>query len=119
MVRSTWAELTAPLDASDLALFEAYRKMCRALPGVTEEVHKTEVHYVVERIFSSGYLKSHHLEISIDLLREAEGEHLRTAFHTTKKVITHRFTIDSLDELATVKDLLREARDTVGPGLKP
>ena len=44
--------------------------------------------------------------------------HLRAAFHTTKSVITHRFTIDSLDEFETVKDAIREAHETVGPGLR-
>ena len=118
MVRSTWAELTADLNESDLTLFGAYRAMCRALPGVEERVHRTEVQYALERVFTSGYMKSHHLELAIDLLREADGEHLRMAFHTSKKVITHRFTIDSLEELETVTDLIREARDDVGPGTR-
>jgi hypothetical protein len=118
MVRSTWEELTAPLSASDLELFETYRAFCLALPGTEERVHTTEVHFAVERIYTSGYLKSHHLELAIDLLREIDGEHLRAAFRTTKAVITHRFTIDSLKEFETVEDAIREAHETVGPGLR-
>ena len=118
MVRSTWEELTAPLSAPDLELFETYRQFCLDLPGTQEQVHRTEVRFAVERYYSSAYMKSHHMELAVDLLREITGEHLRLAFHTTKKVITHRFTIDSLEEFATVKDAIREAHETVGRGLR-
>lgn len=116
MVRSTWAELTAGLNEADLALFETYRRRCAALPDVEERVHHTELQFAVERVFTSGYMKSHHLEIAIDLLRIAENPHLRQAFHTTRRVITHRLTIDSVQELDTAMDLIREAHETVGPG---
>ena len=118
MVRSTWQELTADLSPEDLELFEAYRAFCLALPDTEERVHKTEVQFAITRVYTSGSLKSHHLELAIDLLREIDGEHLRAAFHTTKAVITHRFTIDSLEEFETVKDAIREACETVGPGLR-
>ena len=118
MVRSTWEELTAPLSPEDLELLETYRAFCVALPGTEERVHKTEVQFAIERVYTSGFIKSHHLELAIDLLREVEGEHLRAAFHTTKAIITHRFTIDSLEEFETVKDAIREAYETVGPGLR-
>lgn len=114
MTSSTWAELTATLSPGDLALFEAYRAACLELPGVQERVHATEVQFAVDRIFSSGYMKSHHLEIIINLPRTASSPHLRAAFRTTKSIITHRFTIDSEEELATVRDLIREARDSQG-----
>ena len=118
MVRSTWEELTAPLSPEDLELLEAYRAFCIALPDTEERVHKTEVQFAVTRVYTSGYLKSHHMELAIDLLREIDGEHLRAAFHTTKAVITHRFTIDTLEEFETVKEAIREAHETVGPGLR-
>ncbi|MFF1877413.1 hypothetical protein [Leifsonia sp. NPDC058230] len=41
---------------------------------------------------------------------------IAAAFPTTKKVVTHRFTIHSRDELEAVADLIREAHETVGPG---
>jgi hypothetical protein len=79
-------------------------------------VHKTEVAFAVERVFASGYMKSHWLEVAIDLLRVVEDPPPRAAFHTTKKVVTHRFTIGSVSELDRLQDLIVEAHDTVGPG---
>ncbi len=118
MVRSTWAALTAGLSSDDLALFEAYRAIPSALPGVEERVHATEVAFAVHRVFTSGYMKSHWLEISIDLLREADVPGLKMAFTTTKKVWTHRFTIGSADQLPPLKPLIVEACETVGPGTR-
>ena len=116
MVRSSWAELTAGLSPADLELFEAYRSACAALPGVEEPVHATEVQYAVKRIFTSGYLKSHWLEIAVDLLREAEHPLLRAVFPSTKKVFTHRLTLSEPGQVESVMELIREARDQVGPG---
>ena len=118
MVASTWKELTSSLNDDDRALFSAYRQMCSSLPGTKERVHRTEIQFVVERVFSSGYMKSHHLEIVIDLLREASTPHLRAAFPTTRKIITHRLTIDSIEELETARDLIAEAHRDVGPGTR-
>lgn len=42
--------------------------------------------YVRTRIFTSGYMKSHYLEIGVKLLREASHPMLRTAFATSKRV---------------------------------
>ena len=116
MVRSTWSELTSGLSPADLELFGAYRSACAALPDTEERVHATEVQYAVRRIFTSGYLKSHWLEISIDLLREAEHPLLRAVFPTTKKVFTHRLTLSEPGQVHSVIDLIREAHDDVGPG---
>ncbi|MCU1441476.1 MAG: hypothetical protein JWP85_2473 [Rhodoglobus sp.] len=116
MVRSTWAELTAGLSPADLELYTAYRDRCRTLPGCEERVHRTEVQYALHRVFTSGHMKSHRLQLAVDLLREAEHPLLRQAFHTTKKVITHRIDVTSVDELETVMPLIREAHDDVGPG---
>ena len=116
MVRSTWAALTADLPPADLALFEAYRTACAALPDTEERVHTTEVQYAVKRIFTAGYLKSHWLEVSIDLLREAEHPLLRAVFPTTKRVFTHRLTLGEPSQVDSIMDLVREAHDQVGPG---
>ena len=118
MVRSTWDELTGALNDTDLALITAYRELCLALPDVEEQVHKTEVQYRVARIFTSAYVKSHYLEVAIDLLREASHPQLRTAFHTTKKVITHRLTLTTVAQVRSLRTLLREARDDVAPGFR-
>ena len=118
MVRSTWAELTAGLEGNDLAMIEAYREICRGLSGVEERVNKTDVSYAVKRIFTSAYVKSHWLEIGVDLLREAKHPQLRTAFHTTKKVVTHRLTISTVAQVRSAEKLIREACETVGPGTR-
>ncbi|MFF1633799.1 hypothetical protein [Leifsonia sp. NPDC058248] len=71
MVQASWDEFTAGFDARDLELIEAFRAVAIELPDVTEHVHRTEVQYKVARVFASGYVKSHWLEIAVDLLREA------------------------------------------------
>lgn len=73
--------------------------------------------YAVRRIFTSGYVKSSWLELAIDLLRQVEHPRLRASFPTTKRVLTHRLTIGTLDQLDdSVSSLIREAHETVGPG---
>ena len=118
MVRSTWEQLTSKLDDRDLALISAYRRECLALGDVDEQVHATEVQYKLARIFTSAYIKSHYLEVSVDLLREAKHPQLRLAFHTTKKVITHRLTLTTASQVESLAPLLKEALDTVGPGTR-
>ncbi len=116
MVRATWGELTAGLDESDLALLSAYRERVGALPDVEERVHRTEIQFARDRIFTSGFMKSHRLEIVVDLLRHAEHPRLLAAFNTTQKVVTHRLTLVSVDDIDSVMDLIREGWETVGPG---
>ncbi len=116
MVRATWDELTDGLDDADLALLVAFRRACVELPGTEERVHRTEVQYAVRRIYASGYVRDHLLELAIHLRHEVGHPLLRQAFETTRTVTTHRLRIESLDELASVVPLLEEAHDTVGPG---
>ena len=59
------------------------------------------------------------LELNIDLLREAAHPCLLSAFHTTKRVITHRLRITDgaqLDE--PLAALVAEAYEDVGPGTR-
>ena len=116
MVRATWDELTAGLDERDLSLLGTFRGICARLPDTEERVSRTEVAYAVRRIFASAYVRNHWLEMAVHLCREAEHPSLRAAFATTGTVVTHRLTIGSLDELASVVPLVEEAHDTVGPG---
>ena len=116
MVRSTWAALTKGLSADDLALLTAYRETVLALGDVEERINSSDVSFAVKRIFTSGYVKSHYLEVGIELVREAEHAQLRTSFATSKKVTMHRLTLTSVAQVKTLVPLLREARDTVGPG---
>jgi len=119
MVSATWDELVHGLDDEDRGKLEAYRKLVRSLGGVEERIHSAEIDFAVKRVFTSAYVKSHWLEIGIDLLREVtDHPHLRTSFASTKKVFTHRFTLASADQLKSLEDLLVEARDTVGPGTR-
>ena len=116
---STWSELTQGLSEGELALFSLYRDFCRELPGVEEEVHRTQVQYRRRRIFTSGYMKSRYLELGVELLREASHPALRTAFPTSKRVIMHRITLrepGGFDE--ALRSLIEEASETVGPGLR-
>ena len=118
-MRSTWKVLTQDLSPEDLELLTLYRAFCRGLPETEEQVHSTQVQYVRKRIFTSGYVKSHYLEVGVELLREASHPKLRTAFSTSKRVVLHRITLrepSQFDE--ALRDLLRKAWESVGPGLR-
>jgi hypothetical protein len=118
MVRATWEELTAGLSNADTDLLSAFRSAVRMLPDVEERISRTEIAFARTRVFASGFLKSHRLELAVDLLRTIEHPLLLQAFHTTQKVITHRLTLTSADQLESVLPLLAEAHDTVGPGTR-
>lgn len=118
-MESTWDDLTAPLSDDDLALFTLYWSFCRGLPDVEEQVHTSQVQYRRKRIFTSGYMKSHYLEIGLELRREASHPTLRTAFPTSKKAIMHRITLRAPEQFDDdLRALIEEARETVGPGLR-
>jgi len=64
-------------------------------------------------------VKSHYLEIGVELLREASHPGLRTAFATSKRVTMHRITLRNPDEFDDdVRVLIEEAWETVGPGFR-
>ena len=118
MVRASWDELTADLDEHDQGLLAAFRATCLALPETEERVSRTEAAYAVRRIYASGYVRTHLLELAVHLRHEVPHPLLRQAFATTRTVVTHRLRIETLDELASVADLITEAHDTVGPGTR-
>ena len=119
MVRSTWSELTADLADADLKLLSAYRNLALSMGAdVEERVSRTEVAFARTRIFTSGFILSHRLEIAVDLVREVTHPLLLAAFATTKSVITHRLRLRTLADLASVEDLIAESYDTVGPGFR-
>lgn len=119
MVESTWPEFTATMTPDDLELVEAFRGMALTLPGTMERVHRTEVQFRLDRVFAVAFIKSHRLEIAIDLLREVGHPLLFAAFPTTKKVVTHRLTITDPSQLDdSIGQLLAEAHSTVGPGTR-
>jgi uncharacterized protein DUF5655 len=119
MVLVPWATFTEGLSDQDAQLLGLFRDAAMALDGVTERVHRTEVQYVRTRIFTAGFIKSHNLELAIDLLRRAEHPLLRSSFPTTQQVLTHRLKISSINEFdVSVLGLLQEAYETVGPGTR-
>jgi len=118
LVRSTWAALTKGLSDDDLALLTAYRELVSSLDGVEERINSSDISFAVKRVFTSAYVKSHYLEVGIELTREAKHPQLRTSFATSKKVTMHRMTLTTLTQLKTLRPFIVEARDTVGPGFR-
>lgn len=119
MADATWGELTAGLGEEDLAKLTAFRDYCRTLPDVTERVHTSEIAFARKRVFASAYVKSHYLELGIELLREVDDPLPRTSFATSKRVTMHRYSLRQLTQFDDrIKALIAEAAETVGPGMR-
>ena len=119
MAKSTWAQYSSGFTDADTALVDRMREIVDPLDGVTENVTVTQVTWKRTRIFTSGYIKSHNVEVAIDLLRTENHPLLKAAFPTSKQIITHRFTIHSLEEFDdSIAALVVEAWETVGPGFR-
>ena len=73
MVASTWDQLVRDLNNEDTAKLAAYRDFCRGLPDVQERVSSAQVAYAGTRIFTSAYIKSHYLELGIELEESSTG----------------------------------------------
>jgi predicted transport protein len=77
-----------------IPVFMAFRQHALAAgEGVTEKVSRTMVAWKHMRTFATAYVKGKYLECSIDLLHPVEHKHLKVSLHTTKKVVTNRFTL--------------------------
>ena len=119
MVEITWAEYSQTMTDADVAMINRVREILEPLADVSESVTRTQIAWKRARTFISGYIKSHYFEIAIDLVRTADHPRLKAAFPTSKRVITHRFTIHTLDELdESIASLIHEAWKTVGPGFR-
>lgn len=119
MATAHWEEFTAGLDDDDLAKIRAFRNFCRKLPEVEERIHSADVTYARKRSFTSAYIKSHYVEIGIELQRTVTNPQPRTSFSTSKKVIMHRFSLRQLEDFDdSIRDLILEAAETVGPGTR-
>lgn len=119
MTKADWGELTAGLNDEDLAKLMAFREFCRALPDVEERISTSQVGYSRTRGFTSAYVKSHYLEIGIELLREVSEPKPRTTIATSKRVTMHRYSLRHIAEFTDeIKSLIREAAHTVGPGTR-
>lgn len=119
MATSNWDELTGGLDDDDLAKLTVFRDFCRGLPDVEERIHTSQVAYARLRVFTSGYIKSHYLELGIELLREVTDPKPRTTFATSKRVTMHRYSLRHFKQFDdAIRALIREAAETVGPGTR-
>lgn len=87
--------------------------------GVEEKVSASMVAWKGKRNFATAYIKGKYLECSIDLLERIEHPHLKAAFHTTKKILTHRFTLEPDEEVdADIVKWLKQAFETVSRGTR-
>lgn len=119
MAEATRDEFSAGFSDDDLALVERWREIAGAFDDGHEQIHRTEIRFVRDRHYASAFVKSHRLEIAVDLLRQAPHPLLLKAFRTTRRVITHRLTIERLEQLdASIEELVAEAYETVGPGTR-
>lgn len=119
MVASTWEQLVRDLSNADKVKLTAYRDFCRGLPDVEERVSSSQIAYAGTRIFTSAYVKSHYLELGIELLREVDDPRPRAAFPTSRRVTMHRYSLRRLEQFdESMCSLIREAAQTVGPGLR-
>lgn len=119
MAAGTWTALIDGLDDDDLAKLTAFRDFCRSLPGVEERIHSADVTYAVRRSFASAYVKSHYLEVGIELLREVRQPRPRVAFPTSSRVTMHRYSLRELEAFDDdITALIEEAARTVGPGTR-
>lgn len=102
------------------ALFRRFQELVMACGhDVIPSVSRTTVFFKRQRVFAGAFVRGRRLEPVIDLLRKVNHPCLRGAFHTTKEVISHRFTMTSPEQLdGSIQDLLREAYDSVGPGTR-
>lgn len=117
MASGTWEQLTDRLDDEDLAKLTAFRDFCRSMPDVTERIHSADITYAGVRAFASAYIKSHYLEVGIELLRTVSSPKPRTSFATSKQVKMHRYSLRRLEQFDDdIRALIREAAETVGPG---
>ncbi len=121
----TMADLEIQIYLSDnkpetAPVFMAFRSHTLAAgAGVTEKVSRSMVAWKAKRTFATAYVKGKYLECSIDLLHAVEHEHLKASFHTTKKIVTNRFTLEPDDEVdEQIQAWLREGFADVGPGTR-
>ena len=119
MVLTTWQEFSAELRDDDVARLQALRDVCTSLPDVTEQVHRTELRYLVRRVFAVGFLLAHRLELAVDLTEVVDHPRVIAAFPTTRRVVTHRLSLPRVEDLDdSVRALIVRAHDEVGPGFR-
>ncbi|WP_426998021.1 DUF5655 domain-containing protein [Pseudarthrobacter sp. N5] len=105
--------------AAAVELFKRSSTMVLEAGECEERVHPSDLAWADKRVFAAAFIQSGRLGIAIDMLRQVEHPTLLEGFATTKKVYTHRFKIESPEDLdGRIRDWLVEAQDTVGPGTR-
>jgi len=106
-------------DPDAVALFRRFEKLVGRCGPSEPAPRSSIVYWKRRRVFAGAYIERRRLELNIDLLREAEHSRLIAAFHTTKRVMTHRLWITDATQLDdSVAALLAEAYRDVGPGTR-
>lgn len=102
-----------------VALFRGFQELVERCGPSEVAPRRTIVYWKRNRVFAGAYIDGRRLELNIDLLREAAHPSLLSAFHTTKRVITHRLRITDAGQLdESIAALLDEAYEDVGPGTR-
>jgi hypothetical protein len=106
-------------NADAIELFRRFEELVESCGPSEPAPRRSIVYRKRERVCAGAYIERGRLELNIDLLREAEHPRLLAAFHTTKRVVTHRLRITDADQLDdSIQALLQEAYDDVGPGTR-
>lgn len=106
-------------DADAVALSRRFEELVDGCGPSEPAPRGSIVYWKRERVWAGAYIERGRLELNIDLLREAEHPLLLAAFNTTKRVVTHRLRITKAEQLdESIRALLQEAYDDVGPGTR-
>ncbi len=109
----------ADKDPAAVELFLDFQRLVERCGPSEVAPRRTIVYWKRKRVFAGAYIERKRLELNVDLLREAEHACLLSAFHTTKRVVTHRLRITAFDQIdAALQALVAEAYDQVGPGTR-
>lgn len=107
---ATWGELVADLPDDAVAMLTAYRDLCRALPGVTERVHRTQVSYHGTRGFTAGFVISGRLELMVQLTDVPAHDRVIATFPVNRRLVGVRLSIRVMEELdESVRALVRRS----------
>ena len=93
-----------------VGLFREFERLVERCGPSEPAPRSSIVYWKRNRVFAGAYIERRRLELNIDLLREVEHPCLIAAFHTTKRVITHRLRITDAAQLDdSIATLLVEA----------
>jgi hypothetical protein len=106
-------------DPGAVELFLDFQRLVERCGPSEVAPRRTIVYWKRKRVFAGAYIDRRRLELNVDLLREAKHPCLLSAFHTTKRVVTHRLRVTEAEQLDdALEALVAEAYDDVGPGTR-